>query len=380
MGDIHPSMNRELLYMVNEKRLTDEFLRLTAIDAESGDEAAMRAYLTGALAKLGIRAEADAAGNLFARLPGTRPGEALLFSAHMDTVRPGRGKRAVVRPDGRITSDGTTVLGADDAAGLAAILEALTVIRERALPHPDLELLFTAAEEVYGVGSARFDYAGLRAKTAYVLDLTGPVGTAAVAAPTLLALDVTVRGRAAHAGFAPEAGVNALSIAAAALAQLHTGRVEADTTVNFGTIEGGTGQNIVPAQIRITGEVRSLRHEAALLQASVIEDAFRREAERLGGEVEVAVTEKIRAYRTAPDAPAVRRLRAALAALGRGEPSLVETFGGSDNNVFALHDLWGVVLAAAMELVHTTEEYTEIAELTRSAELTLKLMTLEETP
>ena len=366
--------------MVNEDRLTNTFIELTAIDAESGDEAALRAHLIGALARLGIAAEADAAGNLFARLPGTCAGGALLFSAHMDTVRPGRGKKAVVHPDGRITSDGTTVLGADDAAGLAAILEALTLIRERNLPHPDIELLFTVAEEAYGVGSAQFDYTKLWAKTAYVLDLTGPVGTAAVAAPTLLALDVRVHGRAAHAGFAPEEGVNALSMAAAALAQLPTGRVEADTTVNFGTIEGGTGQNIVPALVRITGEVRSLRHGAALEQAAVIEDTFRREAERLGGNVEVTVTEKIHAYRTATDEPVVERLRAALADLGWGEPQLVDTFGGSDNNVFALHGLRGLVLAAAMELVHTTEEYTEIAELVRSAELTLKLMTLEGTP
>ena len=366
--------------MVNEKRLTHTFIALTAIDAESGDEAAMRSHLTEALAQLDIHAEVDAAGNLFARLPGARASEALLFSAHMDTVRPGKGKRTVVHPDGRITSDGTTVLGADDAAGLAAILEALTVIREKGLPHPDIELLFTVEEEAYGVGSAQFDYSKLRAKTAYVLDLTGPVGTAAVAAPTLLALDVTVHGRAAHAGFAPEAGVNALAIAAAALAKLPTGRVEADTTVNFGTIEGGTGQNIVPAQVHITGEVRSLRHEAALQQAAVIKGTFRREAKALGGTAEVTVSEKIHAYRTAPDEPPVTRLRAALAALGWGDASLIDTFGGSDNNVFALHGLRGVVLAAAMELVHTTEEYTEIAELTRSAELTLKLMTTEDAP
>ena len=251
------------------------------------------------------------------------------------------------------------------------------MIREKDLRHPDIELLFTAEEEAYGVGSAQFDYTWLRAKSAYVLDLTGPVGTAAAAAPTLLALDVTVRGRAAHAGFAPENGINALSIAAAALSKLKTGRVEADTTVNFGTVEGGTGQNIVPACVRITGEVRSLRHEAALRQAETVESVFLREAEALGGTVEVTVTEKIHAYRTASDAPAARRLRAALASLGWGEPSLIDTFGGSDNTVFALHGLRGLVLAAAMELVHTTEEYTEITELVRSAELTLKLMTME---
>lgn len=362
--------------MINERRLVDNFIRLTSIDAESGDEAAMREYLIGKLTQLGISSETDAAGNLFARLPGTRPGAPLLFSAHMDTVRPGRGKRAIVHPDGKISSDGTTVLGADDASGLAAILEALTVIRENGLPHPELELLFTVEEENYGVGSARFDFTKLKSGTAYVLDLTGPVGTAALAAPTLLLLDITLRGRAAHAGFAPEEGVNALSIAAAALARLETGRVAPDTTVNFGVIEGGAGVNIVPARVRIAGEVRSLRHEAALEQAELIRAVFEHEAARLGGSAEVFATEKIHAYRIGEEEPVVARLRAALAALGWGEAALVETFGGSDNNTLVQCGLRGVVLASGMELVHSTEEYTRIPELVKSAGLTLKLMTL----
>ena len=364
--------------MIDENRLIVTFLHLTAIDAESGDEAEMRAYLTGALAKLGIPSETDDARNLFARLPGTRTGDALLFSAHMDTVSPGRGKKAVRHPDGRITSDGTTVLGADDAAGIAAILEALTVIQENALPHPDIELLFTAEEERFCPGSARFDYKKLRAKTAYVLDLTGPVETAAIAAPTILSVDIAVKGRAAHAGFAPEDGINALSIAAGALAGLKTGRVAPDTTVNFGTVEGGTGRNVVPDRIRIAGEVRSLCHETAFQEARIIEDAFRQVAETLGGAVEVSVTEDLRAYRIAEDEPVVKRLRNALAALEMGEPSLVETFGGSDNNQFVKHGLRGVVLASAMELVHTVEEYTLVSELVKSAALTMKLMTLED--
>ncbi len=364
--------------MVIEKRLIESFIGLTAIDSQSGEEAAMCAYLTAALERLGISAESDEAGNLFARLPGTGGGEAVLFSAHMDTVRPGRGKKAILRPDGRITSDGTTVLGADDACGIAAILEALTVIREKVLKHPEIELLFTAEEERYCVGSARFDYSRIHANTAYVLDLTGPVGTAAVAAPTLLSLEVTVRGRAAHAGFAPEEGINALSIAAAAIAQIRTGRTNPDTTVNFGTIEGGEGKNVVPGLIRITGEVRSLCHETALREAKSIEDIFRREATRRGGIVELSVAEEIQAYRIEEHERAVSRLRTALAELGWGEPVLVDTFGGSDNNQFVRHGLRGVVLASAMELVHTADEYTEIAELVKSAELTLKLMTLEE--
>ena len=291
--------------MINEKRLIENFISLTAVDSVSGDEAAMRAYLQKALAELGIDPETDGAGNLFARIPGTQAGEALLFSAHMDTVSPGKGKKAVLRPDGKITSDGTTILGADDASGIASILEALTVVREKELPHPEIEVLFTVGEEIYAMGSARFDYSRLKSKTAYVLDLTGGIGTAAIAAPTLLSLDITVHGRAAHAGFASENGINALSIAAGALSQLKTGRVSPDTTVNFGTIEGGDGKNIVPGKIHITGEVRSMRHEAALSEAMSVEEVFRREAEKLGGTAEVSFSEEIHAYRISEEEPVV---------------------------------------------------------------------------
>ncbi|MBR6114536.1 MAG: M20/M25/M40 family metallo-hydrolase [Oscillospiraceae bacterium] len=376
--------------MIDAERLLREFETLVSFDCESCHEGRIKEYLKEKLLSLGLTVSeddaarklgsgADGAGNLLGRLKGKEEGTPLLFSAHMDTVAPGRGKRALRHPDGTVTSDGTTVLGADDAAGLAAILEALTVIRERDLPHPEIEVLFTAAEEPYCRGSAVFDYTALRSKTAYVLDLSGPVGTAAVRAPSILSVDIIIRGRAAHAGFAPEDGINALTAAARALAALPTGHVADDTTLNFGVIEGGTGKNIVPAEIRIRGEIRSLRHEAALEQADAVRTVFAREAGILGAAAEVTVTEEIRAYSIGEDEYPVRRFRGALAAMGLGEGALLTTFGGSDNNRFAAHGIRGIVMACAMNDVHTVHEYTQIPELERCAALTLRLMTMEET-
>lgn len=363
--------------MVNRDRLVSEFLRLTGIDAESYEEAELAAALTYRLRALGLTVSRDAAGNLYGFLPGTTDGAPCLFAAHMDTVRPGKGKRAVLSPDGTIRSDGSTVLGADDVSGLVSILEALTVIREKALPHPPLEVLFTAAEEPYSRGCSSFDFSNLRSRMAYVLDLTGPVGTAAVAAPSILSVEVTVRGRAAHAGFAPENGVNALTIAARALAALDAGRTAPDTTVNFGLIAGGGGKNIVPAEVSIRGEIRSLRHNTAIAQGERIRRRFQEEAQALGGRAEVTVTEELRAYRIPETSPTVLRFRRAAEELGYGPARLVTTFGGSDNNRLAAHGVQGIVTACAMENVHTTEEYTTVMELERSAALTLRLMTME---
>ena len=363
--------------MIDKTRLLSEFERLVGFDCESFHEAEIKEYLKAALKGLGLEVtEDDAAsalrsrgadaGNLYGLLPGTRAGAPLLFCAHMDTVSPGNGKKAVFHPDGRITSDGTTVLGADDAAGLAAILEALTVIREQGLPHPDIEVLFPVAEEPYCLGTSVFDFSLTRARTAYVLDLTGPVGTAAIQAPSILSVDINVTGRAAHAGFAPEDGVNALTIAARSLAALPTGHTAPDTTVNFGVIQGGAGKNIVPEQVVIRGEIRSLRHEAALEQARLVR--------------EVTVTEEIRAYRIGQEEPPVRRLAKAMERLGMGAPALVTTFGGSDNNNFAAHGIRGVVLACAMFDVHSVHEYTTAEQLCASARLVTELMTMEDEP
>ena len=374
--------------MIDQSRLLDGFDRLVAFDAESYHEEAIKEYLKEQLTSLGLFVAEDGAaaalgrggtaGNLHGFLPGKKAGTPLLFAAHMDTVAPGRGKRALRHSDGRITSDGTTVLGADDAAALACILEALRVIRERGLPHPDIEVLFCVAEEPYCRGSAVFDYTKLRAKNAYVLDLTGEIGAAAVRAPSILSVDIEVRGRAAHAGFAPEEGVNALSAAVRALGKLPTGHVSEDTTVNFGVIAGGDGKNIVPARVELHGEIRSLRHEAALEQAERIRAVFTEAAAAFGAEAEVRVTEEIRAYAIGEDEYPVRRYAAALASLGMGAPELVTTFGGSDNNNLAAHGVRGIVMASAMYNVHTVEEYTTADALNKCAALTLRLMTMED--
>ena len=170
--------------MIDRNRIRDTFLTLVSFDSESFCERDTADYLKQRLEALGITAEEDradekcgrkserSAGNVYGFVKGNAEGGCVLLSSHMDTVRPGIGKKPVEHPDGRITSDGTTVLGADDAAGLAAILEALTVLKEDGLPHTDAEVLFPAAEEIYGQGSEVFDYAKLKSSVSYCFDLS----------------------------------------------------------------------------------------------------------------------------------------------------------------------------------------------------------------
>lgn len=339
-------------------------------------------YLIARLKCLGFEVTEDDAGqklggdcgNLYAVLPGSLPGEPLMFSGHMDTVEPSRGKRAVVQADGTITSDGSTVLGADDCAALAALLEALQTIREQGLPHRTIELVITMAEEIYCGGVSLFDFSRLRARECYVLDLTGKVGTAAYAAPSLVAFEAVLTGRSAHAGFNPEDGAHAIAAAAEAIAGMRMGHIDADTTFNVGVIEGGRAANIVPDRCVIRGEARSFSHDRALAELEHARTALECAAARQGVSVAFSPSVCCEAYSTPPDHPVVKRFERACEGVGLS-PALERTFGGSDNNHFAKHGITGIVLATAMMRCHSCEEYTSVDELGRIAALTAALMT-----
>ena len=297
----------------------------------------------------------------------------LLFSVHMDTVSPGIGKKAIVHEDGTITSDGTTILGADDLSGLAVILEVIREIKEEGLKHRDIELLFTIAEEAYAVGAAAFDYSKLKAKEAYVLDVSGPVGTISMQEPTLISYEITVKGLAAHAGFEADKGINAIAIAAEAISKIKQGQIDAETTFNIGWIQGGEATNIVPEFVVINGEARSIKHEKAVQLVDAAIRTFEETASRYGGTVESKHTIHLTAYRLEEDDSLVRRYAEVCKKLSI--PIVYKrTFGGSDNNVFWKHGIHGAVIANGMNKIHTKEEFTSIDELVKAAQTVKRLM------
>ena len=365
---------------LNEE-IIKEFLELTSIGSESFQERAMADMLTRKLKDLGFDVYEDDAGrkygsetgNIYGYLPGTTDGEPLLFSAHMDTVRPGIGKKPSLHPDGTITSDGTTVLGADDAAGLAEILTALCRIILSGDPHRPVEVLFPIAEEVYIKGSSAFDYSRIRSKQAYVLDMSGDVGSAAVKAPSLIKFRVTVTGKAAHAGFSPALGINALEVMCKAVASLKQGQVDDETTFNIGKLSGGTALNIVPEKAECIGETRSFSHKKVLRQIELMTAAFNEEANAAGASVSIETETILEAYELSENEPVISRFRNACANLGlKGE--LRYTLGGSDNHNFIKNGIRGVVISCGMYNVHSTREYIKAEELIRGAELVAELI------
>lgn len=367
---------------INTERLVRLFSALVAIDSPTFGERKVADHLKKTLSEFGISVTEDDAGihmngncgNLFARVPGDESLEPLIFCTHMDTVEPSCGKEAVVHADGRITSRGGTVLGADDFAGVAAILEVLHVLRENNEKHHPLELIFSAAEEKYCTGIRYFDFSQCRAKTGFVLDLTGEVGTAALRAPTVLSFTVTLKGRAAHAGFAPETGVNTVTAMAKAIASLRQGWLDEGTTLNFGVISAGKAANIVPDFCEVRGEIRSAVHERALETYEAVCTAFRGSAGEIGAEVSFSHDIPLTAYRVREDSDALSRFSRACDAAGIPVRT-TETFGGSDNAAMQLNGIDCIVVSNAMYNCHGLDEFTTVEDLGKTAELVYHLVT-----
>lgn len=368
--------------MVNKERLVQEFCKLVSVDSVSFKERKMADILKGYLEELGFLVQEDNAGtyyngnagNIYGYLQGELEGEPILLSAHMDTVEPGIGKKAVLHEDGLITSEGSTVLGADDLSGVTAILEAVRSIRENKVKHRSIEVLFTIGEEVYIRGSEVFDYSIIKGKEAYVLDLSGPVGTAALKAPTLVSFTAKFKGKAAHAGFAPETGIHAIAMAAEAITSIRQGRINEDTTVNIGTIQGGLAKNIVPEHCIITGEVRCLCHEGALKSMEEIAESINKAALKYKGSVDIETSFGCIAYEIEKNHSVVTRYEKACRELGI-PVAFIETFGGSDNNNFVKNSITGIVIACGMNEVHSAKEYSHADELEKCCLIVYKLLT-----
>ncbi len=355
--------------MINEQRLVQTFLDLVQIDSPSGDESAIAEFVAERLRSLGADARVDSLFNVTAKIPGngvnqkTKP---FFLNAHTDNVAPARGIKPIVA-GGQIASDGTTVLGADDLAGVAAILEGVQSLVEDHKKHLPLEIAITAQEEMGLVGAKGLDLAEFTAKEGLVLDSGGPVGSITLAAPTHNLLEVSVLGKAAHSA-APEGAVNALNIAARAIAQAPVGKLDKETTANFGIIRGGSARNIVPDKVELVGEVRSRNVKKLERHTKTIRQVFEKAVKGTGAQLEFRVTRAYNQYGFGKNDPLVKRVAAALKKIGR-TPQYRATMGGSDANIWNAKGIKTVVTSVGYEQIHTTSEYLPIAELVKAAEL-----------
>lgn len=367
---------------MNTDRLLQEFLELVQIDSETKDERKIADVLKVKMNELGFTVVEDdsaarnghGAGNLIATMAGNVPeADPIYFTCHMDTVEPGIGIKPEVRGDGYVYSDGTTILGADDKAGIAALFEMIRTVKERNLSHGDIQFVITAGEESGLVGAKEMDATHIKAKYGYAVDSNGKVGGIVTSAPYQAKLWTTIHGKTAHAGVAPEKGVSAINIAAKSIAAMTLGRIDGETTANIGSFAGGRATNIVCDEVTIVAEARSINPDKLEKQTEHMMTTFADTAERMGGEAKTEVKQMYPGFRFDEQDEVVQTAVKAIQNVGR-TPELLTSGGGSDGNVFNGAGIPTVTLAVGYEEIHTTNERMPIEELNKLTELLIEIV------
>ena len=347
--------------------IVEEFVALASLNSPSRREAPVADYLIKRLGELGRAVTVDDSaaltgsdtGNIIVRVPGNATGPTILLCAHMDTVGPTEGMTPVIR-DGVIYSNGETVLGADDKAGIAIILAVIAELQAEDAPHSDIEIVFSVQEEV-GLFGVKHLNADLHAAFGYILDSSEEVGSIINQAPSKVDLDFVLEGKAAHAGVCPEKGINAIVAAASAIARLRTGRIDAQTTSNVGVISGGKARNIVPDRAEVAIEVRSIDKEKLEREVEAVLTAFD-EAAASGARVTARRDAPFETFLIPETHPAITNAFRAARSIGI-EPRLRTTGGGMDANVFNSRGLPCVGLGLGVGDPHSPQEHISVAQL-----------------
>jgi tripeptide aminopeptidase len=362
-------------------RLNDLFAELCAIPSPSRAERACGDRVAGELRELGLSFEEDDAatatggdcGNMLARLPGTGAvPRSLLLCAHLDTVQP----QAPIEPaivDGGWQNAHEGILGADNKAAVAVLL----AVARRCVAEPaplDIELLFTVSEEDALAGAKVFDASTLQSEFGYVFDHATPIGEIVVASPTYYRIEAVFHGTAAHAGVRPEDGRSAIAAAASAIAAMRLGRIDAATTTNVGSIEGGgPGTNVVPERCRLLAEARSLERSAVESVVAELVDHLQDGANACECDLDVDVQRLFDGYKQRSTLAPVRAAEQALGACGY-EPRAITTGGASDANALNAAGFACVNLANGTERNHEPGERVSLAALEAMLDVGLELL------
>jgi tripeptide aminopeptidase len=351
------------------KSVVDLFCGMVRVNSESGNEGPFVQYARELLeSELGATCELDAYGNLIARVEARdSTSDPVALCAHADTVKPGIGIEPVVE-DGVVRSAGETILAADDKAGLAEIIEGIRNVRRR----PPVDIVLTLGEEVGLLGARNLDLSKVRAKMAFVLDGEF-LHDVVVGGPTHVLMDVTITGRAAHAGMEPEKGISAIRVAASAIARMPEGRIDSETTANVGIIQGGMIRNGVPERCTAKAECRSLNHEKALAQAKAMREAFEAAASESGATAEIDEEISYEARSIDVGAPVVQAALNAVRAAGL-DPVAKAITGGTDALILCNRGIDAVVLGTGVQNAHATSECVTVADLETASAIIRNLL------
>ena len=357
---------------INRERLVEYFINLVKISSPSWKEEKVIEYIINVVNKYknGVEIKKYKCGesyNLLIRLSGNSGTMPVLFSAHMDTVIPCENVTPVIS-ETKIISDGTTILGADDKAAIAVFLEVISCLKENEVEHGTIEFLLTCAEETGLHGMKGFDTSLLKSKMGFVFDSNGGVGRVMIKAPYQISIEIHIKGKAAHAGIAPEKGINAIRIASEIIGNIPQGRIDDETTANVGIISGGKATNIVAEDTSIALEVRSMDKKKLYSIEKQIEKTTRGIVQKYRGKVVINKRLEYSGYYIKQNEKIITLLSDAMNKI-KIKPSYEASGGGSDTNVLNKSGIKALNLSIGMRDVHTKKEYILIKDLIDGARL-----------
>jgi len=370
--------------MINKKRMTETFFELLKQESPSLMELPMGKWLLEYFSLRNIEASMDDCGgkiggdcgNVLVHVKGSMEGSAICFAAHMDQMYPCRDIKTMQRGD-VIGTDGRTTLGGDDKGGIAAILEALEHITEENIPHKEIYLLFTVCEETGLLGCRNFNTSLLPAKNIIVVDAAGPAGIIAWKAPAMEKIDITFKGKKAHAGIEPEKGINAIKVAADAISNMRIGRIDCETTANIGRIEGGKATNVVTDEVHLTAEIRSHSMKKLEVETDFMRRCCEDAAIKHAAKIEFVNNTDFPVMQSNPDSYLYKLCERSFENIGI-KPEAKVIGGGSDANILCGKGYDCVIISVGMDKVHTVEETININDMYNTAKAISEMMTISE--
>ncbi len=377
--------------MIEKERMTEYVMDLIKIDSLSKKEKDIGLKLKRDMEDIGGEGFFDNAcekvngnvGNLIVRIRGNKSNAFPFFlSSHMDTVGPGEGVKPRIE-DGVIKSDGSTILGSDDKSGLAVIVEVIRTLKERNLPHGDIEVAFTICEEIGLLGAKYIDTPRFKSKYGIVLVSNSPYQRI-TKCPSAQKLDFKVRGLEAHAGVCPERGISAIKIASEAISNMKLGRIDFETTANIGVIEGGLATNIIPECVHVKGEARSHNEEKLMLQVEHMRKCFHdaalrhkltSEGKTFRGGVEETIERSYDKMEVPDESKVIKLVNQVAKNLGLSIETLASG-GGCDANYFNKKGIECANIGTGMKEIHTVKEHLVLEEFYCAADILLEVIKL----
>ena len=393
------------------------FLRYARVDTQAAHRVAQRPstekqldlsrMLVDELREIGLAdARLTESATVFASLPGTNDAPVVGFIAHVDTtpdvtgagvspiVHEGWGgepirlpgdERQVLDPEQLpalaermghdiVTSDGTTLLGADDKAGIAEIMAAVAYIADHPeRPRAPIRVAFTVDEEV-GRGAEDFDLESFGADAAYTLDGSG-LGELEIETFSASSMRVTIRGLSVHPGSAKGKLINAVKLASELVLSVPHGRLSPETTegregyVHPHTISGNSEEAVVDFIAR--DHDNELLEQHMRLLRELAQDVVRREPR---AHVDIEERSSYRNMRPYIEANP-RVVDAALEAIRRAgvTPTLAITRGGTDGAVLSAQGLPTPNLFTGGQEYHSVREWASVQDMAAAAAMVVEL-------